>query len=238
MFVDKIINNVNYKVVSDKLENIKHIYSKSEKVNDDFGRNVIYGLRDLVSNRVFTDIPKEADSIYYIGIHPGGLGFYKKHIDYRSSMMTCTCLPILKDLCTDEVVSILAHSIKKKNKQIRFLDVVNAIKKYKNEFVNVKIDHDLIITDIRNSLDPKNGEIIISDFQIMYGRLDGDIYTRILNDMDNTPSNFLIFEQLLDEIIYLEKKYLYKMEEKISKNEIVLNDLKNKLSGYFAAIAI
>ena len=238
MFVDKILNDDNYEVISSKLENIKDIYIKLEKMNDDFRRYITYGLSNLVSKRILTDILKEGGSLYCIGLHSGGLGFYWKHNDYRSRIRTNVYIPTLKTLCTDEVVSYLTKSIKKRSKQIRFLNVIDAIRKYENIDVNVSMDHDLTITDIKNSLNSINGEIIISNFQIMYGHLGGDSFTRILNDMDNSISNFLVFEQLLDEIIELEEKYSNQMKDVMSKNEIVLNKLKTKLSGYLSAEAI
>ena len=120
--------------------------------------------------------------------------------------------------------------------------MIKALQKYECDEVKVKIDYDVQVInpsdcEVRLS-NYKNKKLTISNFGILNGQLNGDLYNYILNDMNNSISGFLVFEQLLDEIIDLEKKYIYQMENRISANEIIISNLKNELSGYLAAKSI
>ena len=242
MFVNDILNDKNYAVVSDKLESIKDEFKKFNNVNWKFKQYVAWGLEGLISNRVLTDIPNGQASSYCIGLNSGGLGLYYKTTSYQSRIEINSYLPTLKSMGTNEVAKCLVKSIKKRSKQIRFLNVIKALQKYDCDEVRVKIDYEIPFINPTNSdiklSNYEDKKIMISDFRIWDGKLTGDSYAYIFNDMNNSISGFLIFEQLLDEIIDLEKNYTDQMENRISANEIIINNLKSELSGYLAAKSI
>ena len=242
MFVNGILNDNNYKIISDELKSIKNVYRRFIKENLDFKKYVCLGLKDLVRNRVLTNISSDLGSSYYVGLNSSGLGLYFKTEDYQSRIEVETFLSVLKSMCTDGIVSYLNQNIKKRNKQIRFLNVVKALREYECKEVEVKMDDEISI------INPKDDELRLSNYRerrliVMKLRIeDGELYSAadkiIFNDSKINISKFLILEQLLDEVTELEEKYTNQMRDRITYNKSVKYELQNDLSGYFAAKSI
>ena len=114
MFVNDILNNENYEVISGKLESIKDEYKKFNNVNWGFKQYVVLGLEGLISNRVLTGIPNGQSSSYCVGLNSGGLGLYYNTESYKSRIEINSYLPTLKSMSTNEVARCLVKSIKKK----------------------------------------------------------------------------------------------------------------------------
>ena len=80
--------------------------------------------------------------------------------------------------------------------------------------------------------------IFVKNLRIVNGEFRGIANDRFVDFTVNSISNFLIFEQVLDEITKLREEYVTKMEQWIIYNRLTRTKLENDLSEYFAAKSI
>ena len=242
MFVNSILNEKNFEIISDKLLNMKKVYEKFDNNNDDFTDLVILGTENLVYNRILTGIPDFNGSSYSIGLNPKGLGTYWDSNTQNGKIENITFLSDLKKMNTTELAVSMAMRIKKKSKKTRFLNVIKALRNYECEEVEAVIDGEKSIVDptsyLLNKSNRNEAKIVIKDFGIRYGMLNVGKYYHLFNDANNSISKFLVFDQLFDEIIELEEKYTNRMKDRIIANKSVMDELKDDLSEYLTAKSI
>ena len=238
MFINDILNDDNYNILYKELRIINDTHRKFINDRLDFRKVVSFGLEGLVSGRILTGISEQQGSSYYVGLNSNGLGLYFMGGGYQSRIETETFLPAIKSMCTNEIESYLIQNIKKKSKQIRFLDVIKSLRKYECEEVKVEINREIPIvdpTDCKCKYEYK--KIIVSRLKIRSGELYGIINDHVLDNSVNV-SNFLVLEQVSDEIKELKESYIAQMDQRMLYNRLTKKLLEEKLSGYFAAKSI
>ena len=242
MFVNDILNDDGYFKMNYELKLINNTYRNFIKEYTSFRELVCIGLEKLVNKRLLTGIPKTQYSSYYVGLNSCGFGLYYINNGCRGRLEIETYLPVLKSMCTDEIVTFLVQHISKQSKKTRFLNIVKAIQKYRYDEVEVGIDYGVPVIDPTDyELNMSNIEerrIFVKNLRIVNGEFRGIANNRFVDFTVNSISNFLIFEQVLDEITKLREEYVTKMEQWIIYNRLTRTKLENDLSGYFAAKSI
>ena len=242
MFIDNILNDKNFEIVTDKLTNVKDTYKKFVSDRTDFTDLVFLGTKNLVNGRILTGIPTFNGSTYSIGLNSKGLGKYSDGCDRDGNIVNSNFLSDLKEMSATEFTVSVVSRIVKKSKKTRFQNVIKALKKYECDEFDVFINRETSIIDptyfLLNKSNLEDAKIKIKNFRIRFGELNAGMYYYLFNDSNNSISKFLVFDQIFNEVVELSDKYVNKMEKIIVVNRKVKDKLEDELSDYISAISI